>query len=97
MPPKLPTVVITLVRRDGQSPCPCGHLVGQKWICNGPLTPEGLCANTYNSLYPTIWMLQNGVDMGSGKNGSASIQLSCQDARVRNVFEVRRLAPGEKP
>lgn len=97
MPPKLPTVTITLVRRDGECLCPCGHKVGQSWVCDGPLTPKGLCANTYHSLYPTIWMLQNGVDMGSEKGGGCSIQLSCQDTRVRNVFEVTRLALEKTP
>lgn len=93
MPPKLPTVTITLIRRDGNTACPADHRIGQQWVCDGPLTPGGMCANAYNGLYPTIWMLQNGAHIRSGEDGKCCIQLSCPDTRVRNVFEITRISP----
>ena len=82
--PKMPDVQITLIEKLGEKFCPNGHKVGDSWICSGPSTPAGLCSNVYVSMYPTIWMMQNG-------GGPDVMKHVCQDTNVMGVFEIKRL------
>ena len=86
----LHTVIIKLVERKGENPCPNGHKIGDEWVCKGASVPGGICSNAYVSLFPTIWALQLGVQLTS-KAGPNSIRLACQDANVLNIFELSRV------
>ena len=83
--PKMPDIQITLINSLGPKHCPNGHSVGDSWICSGPKTPDGMCSNVYVSMYPTIWMMQNG-------GGPDAMKHVCQDEKVMGVFEISRIS-----
>lgn len=89
MPGKMHTVKIRLVDRKGERGCPNGQQIGDEWICEGCGVPAGgLCANAYVSMYPTIWMLQNGVELKNPDGTPHNMKLVCQDPNVMNVYEI---------
>lgn len=91
MPGRMPQIQITLLKRLGPRGCPNGHQPGDTWLCDGPNTPGGLCANAYVSLYPTIWAMQNGMR----PHGQDSMCLACQDPNTLNLFELTILSQDE--
>lgn len=80
-------VIIKLVRN--QIPCHSGHKIGDEWIFNY-MTPGGMCGLAYNAIYPTALALQFGATF-PWQTDPDVIELSCPDAGVNNVFELRRV------
>ena len=80
-------VIIKLVRN--QSPCHIGHQIGDEWEFDY-MTPGGMCGLAYNALYPTALALQYGATF-PWQTGPDTIEQSCPDAGVNNVFELRRV------
>jgi uncharacterized repeat protein (TIGR04076 family) len=79
-------VVIKLV--GNQSPCHSGHKIGDEWVFNY-FTPPGMCGLAYNALYPVALALQFGATFPWQEDPDV-ITVSCPDAEVNNVFELRR-------
>jgi len=79
-------VVIKLV--SNRSPCHSGHKIGDEWVFNY-MTPPGMCGLAYNSLYPVALALQFGAKFPWQEDPNV-ITMSCPDAEVNNVFELRR-------
>ena len=81
-------VLIKLVRN--QNPCHSGHKIGDTWEFDY-MTPGGMCGLAYNSLYPVALALQFGATF-PWQDDPDMIEVSCPDAEVNNVFELRRVA-----
>jgi uncharacterized repeat protein (TIGR04076 family) len=79
-------VVIKLV--GNQRPCHSGHEIGQTWVFDFQ-PPPGLCGFAYNSLFPFAIVLKTGGTF-PWQDDPDVITLSCPDAEVHNVFELRR-------
>ena len=79
-------VVIKLV--SNRSPCHSGHKIGDEWVFNY-MTPPGMCGLAFNSLYPVALALQFGAKFPWQEDPDV-ITMSCPDAEVNNVFELRR-------
>ena len=79
-------VVIKLI--DNLSPCHSGHQVGDEWVFNY-MTPGGMCSLAFNAIYPVAPALRFGATF-PWQNDPDVITLSCPDAQVNNVFELRR-------
>jgi uncharacterized repeat protein (TIGR04076 family) len=79
-------VVIRLVAN--QRPCHSGHKIGDEWVFNY-FTPPGMCSLAYNALYPVALALQFGATFPWQEDPDV-ITMSCPDAEVNNVFELRR-------
>lgn len=80
-------VVIKLV--SNQSPCHIGHEIGDEWIFDY-MTPGGMCSLAFNAIYPVALALQFGATF-PWQDDPDVIQVSCPDAEVNNVFELRRM------
>jgi len=79
-------VVIRLV--GNLSPCHSGHKIGDEWVFNY-MTPPGMCSLAFNAIYPVALALQFGATFPWQEDPDV-IQVSCPDAGVNNVFELRR-------
>jgi len=86
MPVKEYEVVIKLI--GNKSPCHVGHKIGDEWIFDY-FTPPRMCGLAYNALYPAALMLKYGGTFPWQEDPDAVI-LSCPDAEVKNMFELRR-------
>ncbi len=86
MPQQEYEVVIKLI--GNQNPCHAGHQIGDEWVFNY-MTPGGMCGLAYNALYPVALALQYGATFPWQEDPDV-IHLSCPDAEVNNVFELRR-------
>lgn len=86
METKVYEVVIRLVAN--QRPCHSGHKIGDEWVFNY-FTPPGMCGLAYNALYPVALALQFGATFPWQEDPDV-ITMSCPDAEVNNVFELRR-------
>jgi uncharacterized repeat protein (TIGR04076 family) len=80
-------VTIRLVRN--QSPCHSGHKIGDEWGFNY-MTPGGMCSLAYNAIYPAALVLRFGGTFPWQENPDV-VELSCPDAEVNNVFQLRRV------
>jgi uncharacterized repeat protein (TIGR04076 family) len=79
-------VVIKLI--SNLSPCHSGHQIGDEWVFNY-MTPGGMCSLAFNAIYPVALALQFGATF-PWQNDPDVITVSCPDAEVNNVFELRR-------
>ena len=79
-------VVIRLI--GNKSPCHSGHKIGDEWVFNY-MTPPGMCSLAYNSLYPVALALRFGATFPWQEDPDV-ITMSCPDAEVNNIFELRR-------
>ncbi len=79
-------VVIKLL--SNQHPCHAGHKIGDEWVFDY-FTPPGMCSMAYNALYPTALALSIGGTFPWQQDPNV-ITISCPDAEVHNVFELRR-------
>jgi len=86
METKVYEVVIRLVAN--QRPCHAGHKIGDEWVFNY-FTPPGMCGLAFNALYPVALALQFGATFPWQEDPDV-ITVSCPDAEVNNVFELRR-------
>ncbi len=84
--PKQYEVVIKLL--GNRNPCHVGHKIGDEWVFNY-FTPPRLCGLAYNALYPSALALQFGATFPWQEDPDVVI-ISCPDAGVNNVFELRR-------
>jgi uncharacterized repeat protein (TIGR04076 family) len=80
-------VIIRLV--GNRSPCHSGHQIGDEWVFNY-MTPAGMCGLAFNALYPVALALQFGATF-PWQDDPDVIKVSCPDAEVNNVFELRRI------
>jgi uncharacterized repeat protein (TIGR04076 family) len=79
-------VVIKLIAND--RPCHAGHKIGDEWVFRY-FTPPDMCSLAYNALYPAALALSVGGTFHWQEDPDVLI-LSCPDAEVKNVFELRR-------
>ncbi len=79
-------VVIKLI--NNLSPCHSGHKIGDEWVFNY-MTPGGMCGLAFNAIYPVALALQFGATFPWQEDPDV-ITVSCPDAEVNNVFELRR-------
>lgn len=79
-------VVIKLI--SNRSPCHSGHKIGDEWVFSY-MTPPGMCSLAYNALYPVALALSIGGTFPWQEDPDV-ITMSCPDAEVTNVFELRR-------
>lgn len=79
-------VVIKLIANN--SPCHSGHKIGDEWVFDY-FTPPGMCSLAYNALYPSALALSIGGTFPWQEDPDV-LTLSCPDAEVNNVFELRR-------
>ena len=86
MPAKEYEVVIKLI--GNRSPCHSGHKIGDEWVFDY-FTPPGMCSLAYNALYPVALALSIGGTFPWQQDPDV-ITMSCPDAEVHNVFELRR-------
>jgi uncharacterized repeat protein (TIGR04076 family) len=85
-------VVIRLVAN--QHPCHSGHKIGEEWVFDFQ-PPHGLCMFAYNSLFPFALVLKTGGAFPWQEDPDV-ITVSCPDAEVHNVFELRRREINQK-
>jgi uncharacterized repeat protein (TIGR04076 family) len=79
-------VVIKLIANN--MPCHCGHKIGDERVFNY-FTPPNMCSLAHNALYPAALALSVGGTFPWQEDPDVLI-LSCPDAEVNNVFELRR-------
>ena len=79
-------VVVRLV--SNRSPCHSGHKIGDEWVFDFR-PPQDLCGFAYNSLFPFALVLKTG-GMFPWQSDPDVLTVSCPDAEVNNVFELRR-------
>jgi uncharacterized repeat protein (TIGR04076 family) len=79
-------VMIKLI--GNQRPCHSGHKIGDEWEFNY-MTPGGMCGLAFNALYPVALAFQFGATFPWQEDPDV-ITVSCPDAEVVNVFEIRR-------
>jgi uncharacterized repeat protein (TIGR04076 family) len=84
--PKQYEVIIRLVAN--QHPCHSGHKIGDEWVFDFRPT-QGLCGFAYNSLFPFAIVLKTGGTFPWQADPDV-VTVSCPDAEVNNVFELRR-------
>jgi uncharacterized repeat protein (TIGR04076 family) len=53
------------------------------------MTPPGMCGLAYNALYPVALALRFGAKFPWQQDPNV-ITMSCPDAEVNNIFELRR-------
>jgi len=84
--PKQYEVIIKLVAN--QHPCHSGHKIGDEWVFDFR-PPKDLCGFAYNSLFPFAVVLKTGGTFPWQADPDV-LTVSCPDAEVVNVFELRR-------
>ena len=84
-------IKITVISQEGH--CANGHKVGDQWIIREDKTPEGICGNAYNSLFPFIQVLQyGGVYPWREEQGNPDVDwVACPDGKNPLVFKIERL------
>jgi uncharacterized repeat protein (TIGR04076 family) len=72
--------------------CSQGFKVGETWTMEKNLTPNGMCAPAFAALFPAIRTLRYGGSLPFGGEPDV-VHISCPDAHVVVVYELRRLRP----
>lgn len=80
-------IVVEVKRIKGE--CLLGHRVGDRWIVEDAITPEGLCMHAFYVIYPWIQVMRMGGRIFWEKNGE--IEIPCIDEENLVVFSLRRI------
>ncbi len=70
--------------------CPQGFKKGDSWLIPDGKTPGAMCAGAYNSIAPAIRTFRLGGEHPWDKDKDVTY-VSCPDAEVMLIYEVRRL------
>ena len=69
--------------------CSREHKVGEEWVIGGK-TPEGICLEAFNALFPHLQVLMFGGSFPWGTEPSVTLE-ACPDPNNPVVFELRRV------
>jgi uncharacterized repeat protein (TIGR04076 family) len=81
-------VLIRVVSQKGT--CKLKHKVGEEWVIRQRKTPEGICLQALNALYPNARVLMFGGVLPWTPDPDV-VTAACPDAQNPVVFELRRL------
>ena len=73
--------------------CPLGHRIGDRWIVEDAMTPEGLCMHAFYVLYPWIQVMRMGGKILWEEDGK--VKVPCIDEKNLVVFSLRRIEDEE--
>ncbi len=81
-------VVIKVISQKGT--CATGHKVGDEWVLKDSKTPEGICLDAFDALFPSANVLIYGGTLPWESNPDIAT-VACPDAKNPLVLELRRL------
>ncbi|MFC1978606.1 TIGR04076 family protein [Chloroflexota bacterium] len=70
--------------------CDVEHKVGDSWLIESGLTPDGMCAPAYHTMYSVIRHFQDGGEYSRDEDKDVKL-VACPDTKHVVIFEVRRM------
>ena len=80
-------VTIEIVEIQGAGECSIGHAVGDAWVVDSALVPEGICGWAYAAMLPFLQPLRFGGSFPWEAAGEALV--CCPDPANPVVFRLR--------